>query len=130
MNAQPTWKLRPLFLGCLAIACVSAVVQWQFVGEQAMFIPLAVFLATFILPNLIFPNRVRLDIDDAGVTYSDFSQHIYAPWTYVTGYKSEPDTSRVDVFVRFPRANFSVRTSHPKFELLRRKLEEHGKSVV
>lgn len=130
MNTQPSWKLRPLFLGCMAIGCISVVILWPFVQEKAIYIPFGVLAATLILPDLICPNRVSLEIDETGVTYSDFSQQIHAPWTYITGFQYELDTKRVEVYVNFPRANFSVRTTHPHFERLKRKLEEYAKPVV
>jgi hypothetical protein len=89
---------------------------YPFIGAAAIAVPFAVLITTFILPDLLFPNWVRIECTEHGVTCDDFSQHIYAPWPYVVGLERRDALHRVDVLVDHPRANFSIRLSHPDAE--------------
>lgn len=124
-NKVASWRPRTHFVAILAGACVLAVVLFPWWGRGAIWVPFAIFTCMFILPDLLFPDRVKIEFDEDGIRYADFSQSICAPWSRVVGLEQHPGVNRFDVKVDYPLSNFSVRLSHPMAKALLERVEKH-----
>ena len=124
----PSWRLRIHFVAILATAVGLGFLLIPWIGVWAWSIPFSVFVATFILPDLLFPRQaVLLRTDEHGVHYADFSQAIFAPWEAIAGIQKQERLNRVDVQIAHPRSNFSVPLAHANaqdvLEEIRRRME-------
>ena len=110
MPDRASWRLRKRFVGitCLLIALIP------FLGlEASLFIVPFVFSVFFTLPNLWFPDHIKIGISEDGIDYQDFSQIIHASWSCVQGI--DRISGQLVVTVDHPQdlANFSIFPSHP-----------------